>query len=89
MTPAVCCGSGAAWSCLVTSGRFLIPDHHRGFIDWDTYQANQARIGVNIRPQARQPGTGAVREGCALCRAWPPAGNAAASSPSSTAAPPR
>jgi hypothetical protein len=44
----------------------LIPDHHRGFIDWDTYQANQARIGVNIRPQARQPGTGAVREGRAL-----------------------
>jgi transposase-like protein len=44
----------------------LIPDHHPGFIDWDTYQANQARIGTNIRPQARQPGTGAVREGCAL-----------------------
>jgi hypothetical protein len=44
----------------------LIPDHHPGFIDWDTYQANQARIGGNIRPQARQPGTGAVREGCAL-----------------------
>src|SRR6266702_3716976 len=44
----------------------LIPDHHRGFTDWDTYQANQARISVNIRPQARQPGTGAVREGCAL-----------------------
>src|SRR5690349_787618 len=44
----------------------LIPDHHPGFIDWDTYLANQARIGTNIRPQARQPGTGAVREGCAL-----------------------
>ncbi|MGH3163783.1 MAG: recombinase family protein, partial [Streptosporangiaceae bacterium] len=44
----------------------LIPDHHPGFIDWDTYQATQARIGANIRPQARQPGTGAVREGCAL-----------------------
>ena len=44
----------------------LIPDHHPGFIDWDTYQANQARIGTNIRPQASQPGTGAVREGCAL-----------------------
>ena len=28
----------------------LIPDHHPGFIDWDTYQANQARIGGNIRP---------------------------------------
>ena len=44
----------------------LITDHHRGFIDWDTYQANQARIGRNIRPTAHQPGTGAVREGCAL-----------------------
>jgi hypothetical protein len=44
----------------------LIPGHHPGFIDWDTYLANQARIGTNIRPQARQPGTGAVREGCAL-----------------------
>jgi Recombinase len=44
----------------------LIPDHHPGFIDWDTYLASQARIGDNIRPQARQPGTGAVREGCAL-----------------------
>ncbi len=44
----------------------LITDHHPGFIDWDTYQANQARIGANIRPQAHEPGTGAVREGCAL-----------------------
>jgi DNA invertase Pin-like site-specific DNA recombinase len=43
----------------------LIPDHHPGFIDWATYQANQARIAVNIRPQAHQPG-GAVREGAAL-----------------------
>jgi DNA invertase Pin-like site-specific DNA recombinase len=44
----------------------LITDHHPGFIDWDTYQANQARIATNIRPQAHQPGTGAIREGCAL-----------------------
>jgi DNA invertase Pin-like site-specific DNA recombinase/uncharacterized protein YndB with AHSA1/START domain len=44
----------------------LIKDHHRGFIDWDTYQANQTRIGTNIRPKAHQPGTGAVREGAAL-----------------------
>jgi len=44
----------------------LITDHHRGFIDWDTYQANQTRIGANTRPRAHQPGTGAVREGCAL-----------------------
>ena len=43
-----------------------IPDHHPGFIDWDTYLANQGRIGSNIRPQASRPGTGAVREGPAL-----------------------
>jgi DNA invertase Pin-like site-specific DNA recombinase len=44
----------------------LIPGHHPGFTDWDTYQASQAKIGANIRPQASQPGTGAVREGSAL-----------------------
>ena len=44
----------------------FIPDHHQGFLDWDDYLANQQRIGRNIRPTAHQPGTGAVREGCAL-----------------------
>jgi Recombinase len=44
----------------------LIPDHHEGFIDWDTYLANQDRIAANTRPIAHQPGTGAVREGHAL-----------------------
>ena len=44
----------------------LIPGHHRGFIDWDTYQANQQRLAANIRPAAHEPGTGAIREGCAL-----------------------
>jgi DNA invertase Pin-like site-specific DNA recombinase len=44
----------------------LIPEHHAGFIDWDTYLANQARISTNTRPQASRPGTGAVREGSAL-----------------------
>lgn len=44
----------------------LIVDHHQGYISWDTYLANQARIDTNTRPQAHQPGTGAVREGCAL-----------------------
>jgi DNA invertase Pin-like site-specific DNA recombinase len=44
----------------------LIKDHRPGYVDWDTYQANQARIGANTRPEAHQPGTGAVREGCAL-----------------------
>ena len=49
-----------------TEWEVCIIDHHEGFIDWDTYLANQARIGANIRPAAHQPGTGAVREGCAL-----------------------
>ena len=49
-----------------TDWEVVIKDHHPGYVDYDTYQANQARIGRNIRPQAHQPGTGAVREGCAL-----------------------
>ena len=44
----------------------LIRDHHAGYLDWDTYEANRPQIGNNIRPEAHQPGTGAVREGCAL-----------------------
>jgi predicted DNA-binding transcriptional regulator AlpA/uncharacterized protein YndB with AHSA1/START domain len=44
----------------------LIVDHHPGYIDWATYEANQARIGANTRPRAHEPGTGAVREGTAL-----------------------
>jgi DNA invertase Pin-like site-specific DNA recombinase len=43
----------------------LIPEHHTGFIDWATFQANQTRIDANIHPQPHQAG-GAVREGAAL-----------------------
>ena len=43
----------------------LLPDHHQGFIDWATYQANQARIDANVHPRPHQAG-GAVREGAAL-----------------------
>lgn len=43
----------------------LIPEHHPGFIDWATYQGNQARLDSNTRPKPHQPG-GAVREGSAL-----------------------
>jgi DNA invertase Pin-like site-specific DNA recombinase len=43
----------------------LIQDHHSGFIDWATFQANQARLDSNTRPKPHQPG-GAVREGSAL-----------------------
>jgi len=43
----------------------LIADHHPGFIDWRTYEANQDRIAQNTRPGPHKAG-GAVREGSAL-----------------------
>ena len=43
----------------------LLPEHHQGYIDWATFQANQARIDANVHPQPHQAG-GAVREGAAL-----------------------
>jgi DNA invertase Pin-like site-specific DNA recombinase len=43
----------------------LLPEHHPGYIDWATFQANQARIDANVHPQPHQAG-GAVREGAAL-----------------------
>src|SRR5437899_3537171 len=43
----------------------LIQDHHPGFVDWATFQANQARLDSNTRPKPHQSG-GAVREGSAL-----------------------
>jgi len=43
----------------------LIRDHHPGFIDWATFEANQARLDSNTRPQPHQAG-GAVKEGSAL-----------------------
>jgi DNA invertase Pin-like site-specific DNA recombinase len=43
----------------------LIKEHHTGYIDWSTYEANQVRLGSNARPRAHQGG-GAVREGAAL-----------------------
>jgi DNA invertase Pin-like site-specific DNA recombinase len=43
----------------------LIPDHHLGFIDWATYQANTARLRANWRAPRGFAG-GAPREGAAL-----------------------
>jgi DNA invertase Pin-like site-specific DNA recombinase len=43
----------------------LIWDHHPGYIDKATFDANRARIAANTRPRAHQAG-GAVREGSAL-----------------------
>ncbi len=54
--------------------KVLIPEHHEGFIDWQTYEANQARIASNTRPQPHQQG-GAVREGAALLQGIATCGN--------------
>ena len=43
----------------------LLRDHHKGFIDWETYEMNQSRIAKNTRPTAHQA-SGAIREGSAL-----------------------
>jgi len=43
----------------------LIKEHHAGYIDWQTYEANQQRIARNTRPGPHKVG-GAVREGSAL-----------------------
>jgi DNA invertase Pin-like site-specific DNA recombinase/predicted DNA-binding transcriptional regulator AlpA len=44
----------------------FIPNHHEGYIDWNTYEANLTRIGANTRPRPHQSTGGAVREGSAL-----------------------
>ena len=47
----------------------LITGHHPGYIDWDTYLANTARLAANMPPARGADGTGATREGCALLQA--------------------
>jgi DNA invertase Pin-like site-specific DNA recombinase len=47
----------------------LIKEHHQGYIDWSTYEANQTRIAKNTRPRPHNDPAksgGAVREGGAL-----------------------
>jgi len=52
----------------------FIPEHHPGYLDLETYQANQTRISRNTRPHAHQAG-GAVREGAALLQGLATCGN--------------
>jgi Recombinase/Recombinase zinc beta ribbon domain len=49
--------------------QIVIREHHKGYIDWPTYEANQARIATNTRPRPHNDPSsvgGAVREGGAL-----------------------
>lgn len=43
----------------------FIHDHHKGFVDWETYEMIQSRIASNTRPRPNQA-SGAIREGSAL-----------------------
>ncbi len=43
----------------------LIPGHHPGYLDWDAWQDNQARLRANYRAP-RGDGGGAARKGAAL-----------------------
>lgn len=43
----------------------FIHDHHKGYIDWETYEMIQDRISKNTRPVSHKE-SGAVREGAAL-----------------------
>jgi len=48
----------------------LIKEHHPGYIDWPTFEANQQRMATNTQPRphfhASGQSAGAVREGSAL-----------------------
>ena len=50
----------------------LIKEHHEGYIDWRTYEANQIRLAANTRPGPHNAG-GAVKEGLLFCKALPAA----------------
>src|ERR1039457_1346028 len=63
----------------------LLADHHPGYIDWDTYLANTARLAANMPPARGADGTGATREGCALLQGLAICGYAGAGSACSTA----
>jgi len=72
-------GRTRAWKRVDASGRVLsgvrelpreqwavlIPDHHPGYVSWETYEANTAKLRANWRPP-RGHGGGAPREGTAL-----------------------
>ena len=68
----------------------LIQNHHQGFIDWSTYETNRIRISANTHPRPHQSGSGAVREGTALCCKVSPSADTADAScaPNTPAAPP-
>ena len=56
---------------------------HKGFIDWETYEMNQARIAKNTRPLPHKA-SGAIREGSALLQGLATCGRCGVASSGST-----
>jgi DNA invertase Pin-like site-specific DNA recombinase len=52
----------------------LLINHHMGYLDWATFESNQARLDSNTHPEPHQAG-GAVREGSALLQGIGVCGN--------------
>jgi hypothetical protein len=52
----------------------FLPAHHKGFIDWTTFETIQARLQSNIRAELHQAGR-ALREGSALLQGLVVCGN--------------
>ncbi|TIV46805.1 MAG: recombinase family protein [Mesorhizobium sp.] len=46
--------------------RFVMPDLHPGYIDWERFKANQERLAANAQAYGMQRRAGPVREGSAL-----------------------
>lgn len=46
--------------------QFVMPGVHRGYIDWDRFEANQQRLADNARAYGMERRSGPVREGPAL-----------------------
>jgi hypothetical protein len=58
----------------------LIHDHHPGFIDWATFEANQVRLASNTRPTPHDS-AGALREGAAVLQGLGPVWSLRAQAP--------
>ena len=50
----------------VEDWQFVIPNNHRGYIDWERFKLNQARLSDNAQAYGIQRRSGPVREGSAL-----------------------
>ena len=59
----------------VSEWAVLIREHHAGYIDWSTYEANRERIAGNTRPRPHAMGSSPVREGGALLQGLAICGN--------------